>query len=74
MANQNILLKSNRYVGKYVAIKSFSDKTVVGTGKSPKTAIEKAVKKRGSKSYCILCSPKRYATYILNMPKENILY
>ena len=63
MANQNTLLKSNRYVGKYVAIKSFSDKTVVGTGKSPKTAIEKAVKK-GVQNPIIFFVPKKDMLHI----------
>ena len=38
----NVLIKSEKYNGKYVAIKSFTDYTVIGEGKEPKEAIEEA--------------------------------
>ena len=41
----NVLIKSEKYNGKYVAIKSFTDYTVIGEGKEPKEAIEEANKK-----------------------------
>ena len=39
------LLGDNHLSGKYVAMKSFSDHTVVGEGETPKEAHDKASKK-----------------------------
>ena len=39
------LIKDNRYNGKYVAIKDFSDSTVIGEGVTPQEAYEKAIQK-----------------------------
>ena len=39
------LIKSNKFAGKYVAMKSFSDHTVVGEGTTSKEAFDKASKK-----------------------------
>lgn len=38
------LLNGTQYNGKYVAMKSFSDHTVVGDGATPQEAHDKAVK------------------------------
>jgi len=40
-----ILVKTNKYNGKYVAIKSLNDSKVVGSGKDPKTALRRAAAK-----------------------------
>ncbi|MFA5144035.1 MAG: DUF5678 domain-containing protein [Candidatus Omnitrophota bacterium] len=39
------LINSNNYDGRYVALKSFKDHTVVGDGDTPKEAHDKAVGK-----------------------------
>ena len=45
MEKENILLETNEYVGKYVALKSFKDTTVVAYGAIPKLVIEEASSK-----------------------------
>ncbi len=45
MEKENILLETNEYVGKYVALKSFKDTTVVAYGTIPKLVIEEASSK-----------------------------
>ncbi|MBW1706993.1 MAG: hypothetical protein JRJ86_17850 [Deltaproteobacteria bacterium] len=47
MEKKNILLKSNEYAGKYVALKSFKDRTVVAHGIIPK----QVMKESSSKGY-----------------------
>ena len=39
------LLKSNNFNGKYVAMKTFSDHTVVADGETPQEAYKKAIEK-----------------------------
>jgi hypothetical protein len=39
---ENLLVKSNEYNGRYVALKSFEDHTVVGVGDDPESAIKDA--------------------------------
>ena len=39
------LIKNSNFNGKYVAMKAFSDHTVIGEGKTPQEAYEKASKK-----------------------------
>ncbi len=39
------LINTSSYNGKYVAMKSFEDHTIVGEGSSPQEAFNKAVKK-----------------------------
>lgn len=41
----NILVKDEKYNGRYVALKDFNDSTVISDGKDPKEAFESAVKK-----------------------------
>ncbi len=42
MEKENILLKTNEYVDKYVALKSFKDTAVVAHGTDPKHVMEEA--------------------------------
>lgn len=37
---ENPLVKTNEYDGRYVALKSFEDHTVVGVGDDPETALQ----------------------------------
>jgi hypothetical protein len=39
---ENPLVKTNEYDGRYVALKSFEDHTVVGVGDDPETALQDA--------------------------------
>lgn len=41
----NIIVKDEKYNGRYVALKDFNDSTVISYGKDPKEAFENAVKK-----------------------------
>ena len=45
MEKENILLKTNEYVDKYVALKSFKDTTVVAHGTIPKHVMDEASSK-----------------------------
>jgi hypothetical protein len=37
-----VLVRDEKYRGQYVALKSFDDNTVVGSGKTPLSALKKA--------------------------------
>jgi len=39
---ENPLVQTNEYDGRYVALRSFEDHTVVGVGDDPETALEDA--------------------------------
>ena len=41
---EQVLIKENKYNGRYVAIKDFGDSTVIADGNDPKEAYDKAVK------------------------------
>lgn len=41
---EQVLIKENKYNGRYVAIKDFDDSTVIADGKDPKEAYDKAIK------------------------------
>jgi hypothetical protein len=53
---EQTLIKNKKYNGRYVAIKDFDDKTIIGDGKNPQEAYEKAVKK-GYKDPVVLFVP-----------------
>jgi len=42
---EQVLIKDRKYSGRYVAIRDFKDSTVIGDGKDPIEAYEKAIKK-----------------------------
>ena len=52
------LIKNKRYTGKYVALKSFEDGTVISSGAHVKEVYEKAAKK-GYKGPVIIYVPKK---------------
>jgi hypothetical protein len=39
---ENLLVKTNEYNGRYVALKSFEDHSVVGVGDDPESALKDA--------------------------------
>lgn len=41
----NTLIKDEKYNGKYVAVKDFTDQTIIADGKSPNEVFENAIKK-----------------------------
>jgi hypothetical protein len=41
---EQVLIKENKYNGRYVVIKDFGDSTVIADGKDPKEVYDKAVK------------------------------
>lgn len=71
---KHTLLKSRKYGGKYVALKDFANKTVVGCGGNPQEAYKKAVK-RGYKDPVILFVPVKGMVHIYNhnFKTKNIL-
>jgi hypothetical protein len=42
---ERVLVKTDEYNGRYVAMKSFDDPTIVGVGDDPDTALKDAVSK-----------------------------
>lgn len=42
---EQILIKDNKYTGRYVAVRDFNDNTVISDGKEPQEAYQKAVEK-----------------------------
>lgn len=42
---EKILVADNRYDGKYIALKSSQDNTVVGSGENPQEALDEAKEK-----------------------------
>jgi hypothetical protein len=52
------LVKNKKYAGHYVALKSFEDNSVVGYGKTPKTALNRA-RKEGHQDPVILYVPRK---------------
>lgn len=42
---EHILITDRKYNGRYVAIKDFTDSTVISDGKDPQEAYKKAIKK-----------------------------
>ncbi|MEJ2355194.1 MAG: DUF5678 domain-containing protein [candidate division WOR-3 bacterium] len=60
---EKILLNTHEYDGKYVALKSIEDNSVVGFGKSPKTAL-KAAKEKGIQNPYIIYIPDKEVVHI----------
>lgn len=59
----NVLVKSKKYNGRYVALKSFGDNTVVGSGKDPQTALKEAAK-NGVKDPALVYVPEKKMAHI----------
>lgn len=58
-----VLVKTDKYNGQYVAMKSFDDHTIVGSGKDPKTALKKAASK-GVKDPVLVYIPEKEMVHI----------
>ncbi|MFH1245680.1 MAG: DUF5678 domain-containing protein [Candidatus Omnitrophota bacterium] len=53
---EKVLVNSDKYNGQYVAIKSVTDNTIIGSGNTPEEALNAALK-RGIKSPFLLYVP-----------------
>lgn len=63
---KNILVNTNKYNGKYVALKSFKDNTIVGVGNSPEIALKEANKK-GDKEPVIIYIAEKNLVHIYDI-------
>lgn len=59
---EKVLVNSDKYYGKYVAMKSIEDNTIVGSGDTPDKALEEARKKG-------IISP-----FLLYVPDKNVVH
>jgi hypothetical protein len=60
---EKILVNTHEYDGKYVALKSADDNSVVGVGKSPGKAL-KAAKEKGVRDPYIIYIPDKEVVHI----------
>lgn len=58
-----VLVKTDRYNGRYVAMKSFNDTRIVGSGKDPETALKQATAK-GFKDPVLVYIPEKEMVHI----------
>jgi hypothetical protein len=58
-----VLVKTDKYNGRYVAMKSFEDSTVVGSGEDPETALKEAAAK-GFKDPVLVFIPEKEMVHI----------
>jgi hypothetical protein len=60
---EKVLVNSDQYNGRYVAMKSFDDHTVIGVGEDPETAIKEALSK-GFDNPVLLYIPEKEIVHI----------
>ncbi len=60
---EQVLLNTEKYNGRYVALKSFEDNTVVGVGDDPESALNDA-RAKGFDAPVLLYVPEKEAVYI----------
>lgn len=58
-----VLVKTDRYNGRYVAMKSFTNSTIVGSGEDPETALKEAAEK-GFKDPVLVYIPEKEMVHI----------
>jgi hypothetical protein len=58
-----VLVKTDRYNGRYVAMKSFTDSAIVGSGEDPETALKEAAEK-GFKDPVLVYIPEKEMVHI----------
>ena len=63
MNMEKVLIKTDEYNGRYVAMKSFDDPTVVGAGDDPATSLKDAASK-GYDDPVLLYVPEKEAVLI----------
>jgi hypothetical protein len=60
---EKVLVTTDEYNGRYVAMKSFDDNTIVGVGDNPEKALEEA-ESRGFKNPILLYIPEKDIVHI----------
>ncbi len=60
---EKVLVNTDKYDGRYVAMKSFDDNTIVGVGDSPEKALKDAESK-GFKDPVLLYIPEKDTVHI----------
>ncbi|MEW6418609.1 MAG: DUF5678 domain-containing protein [Nitrospirota bacterium] len=60
---EKVLVNTDEYNGRYVAMKSFDDHTVVGVGDDPETAMKEAISK-GYINPVLLYIPEKEVVHI----------
>ena len=60
---ETVLVNTNEYDGRYVAMKSFDDHTIVGVGDDPEAALNDAISK-GYKNPVLLYVPEKEVVHI----------
>jgi len=60
---EKVLVNSDKYNGQYVAIKSATDNTIIGSGNTPEEALNKALRK-GIKNPFLLYVPDEGLVHI----------
>jgi hypothetical protein len=63
MDTENVLVKTDKYNGRYVAMKGFDDNTIVGVGDDPQEALKDAEEK-GYKDAVLLYIPESNMVHI----------
>lgn len=58
-----VLVKTDKYNGRYVAMKSFNDNTIVGSGEDPESALKEAAEK-GFKDPVLIYIPEKDLVHI----------
>ncbi len=67
---EKLLVTSDEYTGRYVAMKSFNDNTIVGVGDSLEEALKDAEKK-GFKNVVLLYIPEKDLVHIYSTIDSN---
>ena len=60
---EDVLVAEDKYDGKYVALRSFTDREVVASGSDP-VAVMNAAKDRGAANPVLFFVPKRDMTFV----------
>ena len=60
---ETVLVNTNEYNGRYVAMKSFEDHTIVGVGDDPETVLKEALSK-GYNDPVLLYVPEKDVVHI----------
>ncbi len=60
---EKVMVNTDKYNGRYVAMKSFDDHTIIGVGDDPETAIKDA-KLKGCKEPVLLYIPEKELVHI----------
>lgn len=60
---EKVLVNSDEYNGRYVAMRSFEDHTIIGVGDDPETAMKDALSK-GYKDPVLLYIPEKDVVHI----------